>query len=121
MAVFPDRFIRGKRFTTHFTLDDPSNQVVPKSGTDTKPGALALNIGTSTGDDTNTTDALTAAGFATLASAIDSTTPLCGNAVQQAIVKALAQSIACNPATQQAIGCAIANNPEAVACLAAAL
>ena len=63
MAVFPDRFIRGKRFTTHFTLDDPSNQVVPKSGTDTKPGALALNLGTSAGDDTNATDALTAAGY----------------------------------------------------------
>jgi hypothetical protein len=121
MAVFPDRFIRGKRFTTHFTLDDPSNQVVPKSGTDTKPGALALNLGTSAGDDTNATDALTAAGFVVLATAIDDTDPFCGNAVQQAIVKALAQSIACNPDAQEAIGCAIANNPEAVACLAAAL
>jgi hypothetical protein len=56
-----------------------------------------------------------------LASAVDTTAPLCGNAVQQAIVKALAQSIACNPAAQEAIGCAIANNPEAVACLAAAI
>jgi hypothetical protein len=121
MAVFPDRFIRGKRFTTHFTLDDPSNQVVPKSGTDTFAGALALNLGNAAGDDTNTTDALTASGLIALASAVDTTAPLCGNAVQQAIVKALAQSIACNPATQQAIGCAIANNPEAVACLAAAI
>jgi hypothetical protein len=121
MAVFPDRLIKGSRFTTHFTLDDATNQVIPKPGTDTFAGALALNLGNTAGDDTNTTDALTAAGLIALASAVDTTAPLCGNAVQQAIVKALAQSIACNPAAQQALGCAIASNPAAVACLADAL
>ncbi len=95
--------------------------MVPKPGTDTVGGALALNLGNAAGDDTNAVDALTASGLIALASAVDTTAPLCGNATQQAIVKALAQAIACNPAAQEAIGCAIANNPDAVACLAAAL
>jgi hypothetical protein len=122
MAIFEDRFIKGSRFTQHFTLDDPSDQVVPKAGTDTVPGALALNLGNNLpGDTTNATDALTAAGFNAMANQVDSTDPFCGNAIQQAVTVAVGQSIGCDAAAQEAIACAIASNPEAVACLAAAL
>jgi hypothetical protein len=122
MAIFEDRFIKGSRFTQHFTLDDPSDQVVPKAGTDTVPGALALNLGNSLpGDTTNATDALTAAGFNAMANAVDTTDPFCGNAIQQAVTVAVGQSIACDAAAQEAIACAIASNPEAVACLQAVL
>jgi hypothetical protein len=122
MAVFEDRFIKGSRFTQHFTLDDPSNQVVPKAGTDTVPGALALNLGNNLpADTTNATDALTAAGFNAMANQVDSTDPFCGNAIQQAVTVAVGQSIACDAAAQEAIACAIASNLDAIACLAAAL
>jgi hypothetical protein len=122
MAIFEDRFIKGSRFTQHFTLDDPSDQVVPKPGTDLVPGALALNLGNNLpADTTNATDALTAAGFNAMANAVDTTDPFCGNAIQQAVTVAVGQSIACDAAAQEAIACAIASNPEAVACLAAAL
>jgi hypothetical protein len=122
MAVFPDRFIKGSRFTEHFTLDDPSDQVVPKPGTDTAKGILALNLGNNLpGDTTNATDALTAAGFNAMANQPDTTAPFCGNAIQQAVTVAVGQSIGCDAAAQEAIACAIASNPEAVACLAAAL
>lgn len=113
--------IHGRNTTSHFTLDQAAKQLVPNKGTDSAVGALALNLGNASGDDTNTVDALTASGFNALASAVDATAPLCGNAMQQAIVKALAASIACNPDAQKAIGCSIAQNPAAVACLAAAL
>ena len=122
MAVFPDRFIKGSRFTTHFTLDDPSDQVVPKPGTDLVPGVLALNLGNNLpADTTNATDALTAAGFNAMANQVDTTDPFCGNAIQQAVTVAVGQSIACDAAAQEAIACAIASNPEAVACLQAVL
>ena len=122
MAIFEDRFIKGSRFTQHFTLDDPSDQVVPKAGTDTVPGALALNLGNNLpADTTNATDALTAAGFNAMANQVDSTDPFCGNAVQQAVTVAVGQSIACDAAAQEAIACAIASNPDAVACLQAVL
>ena len=121
MSLCLNNIVRGRSMTTHFTLDEATKQVIPKQGGDTTAGALALNLGNAAGDDTNPTDALTAAGFIALATAVDGTAPLCGNAMQQAIVKALAQSIACNPAAQQALGCSIAGNPNAVACLAAAL
>ena len=122
MAIFEDRFIKGSRFTQHFTLDDPSDQVVPKAGTDTVPGALALNLGNNLpADTTNATDALTAAGFNAMANQVDTTDPFCGNAVQQAVTVAVGQSIACDTDAQEAIACAIASNPEAVACLQAVL
>jgi hypothetical protein len=95
---------------------------VPKAGTDLVPGALALNLGNSLpGDTTNATDALTAAGFNAMANAVDTTTPLCGNAIQQAVTVAVGQSIACDAAAQEAIACAIASNPDAIACLQAVL
>lgn len=118
MAVTPDRFIKGSRFTEYFTLDDPSDQVVPKAGTDTKPGALMLNTGTDLPADlTNNTDALTAAALNAMLGQVDTTAPFCGNVMQQAIVTAIAQSFACNTAAQEAVACAIAGNTEAVACL----
>lgn len=121
MTICLDNPILGANTTAHFVADDAANQLIPKPGTDTVAGALALNLGNALGDDTNAVDALTASGFIALATAVDTTEPLCGNALQQSIVKALAQSIACNPAAQQAIGCSIAGNTAAVACLAAAL
>lgn len=113
--------VLGRNTTAHFTPDPATKQLVPKKGTDSVAGALALNLGTAPGDDTNEEDGLTASGFIALATQVDSTAPLCGNALQQSVVKALARSIACNPAAQKALGCSIASNPAAVACLAAAL
>lgn len=122
MAVHPERLIKGSRFTEHFTLDDSIDQVVPKSGTNTYAGALMLNTGANPANDaTNATKAITAAGFIALATQVDGDAPFCGNAIQQSIVTAFAQAIACNPAAQQALGCAIANNPTAAACLVAAI
>jgi hypothetical protein len=122
MSLCPENPIRGSHLTDNFTFDEVNKQVVPKSGTDTKPGALALNLGNNLpADATNATDALTAAGFNAMANAVDGTAPLCGNEIQQAVTVAVAQSIACDAAAQEAIACAIANNPEAVACLKAVL
>ena len=121
MPICPNNPVLGRNTTSHFTPDQATNQLVPNKGTDLVAGALALNLGNAAGDDTNTADALAAAGFIALATQVDTTAPLCGNAVQQSIVKALAAAIACNPAAQKAIGCSIASNPAAVACLAAAL
>lgn len=111
----------GNNMTDNFTFDEVNKQVVPKAGTDTKPGALALNIGNVPGDTTNATDALTAAGFNAMATAVDTVPPICGNEMQQAITAAVAQAIGCDAAAQQAIGCAIASNPDAIACLSAVL
>ena len=122
MSFCPDNPVLGRNLTDNFTFNEAAKQIVPKAGTDTKPGALALNLGNNLpGDTTNATDALTAAGFNAMAGAPDDTDPFCGNAIQQAVTVAVGQSIGCDAAAQEAIACAIASNPDAVACLAAAL
>lgn len=122
MTVCLNNPVLGREITDNFTFNETTKQIVPKPGTDTKPGALALNLGNNLpGDTTNATDALTAAGFNAMANAVDSTAPLCGNEIQQAVAVAVGQSIACDAAAQEAIACAIASNPDAVACLKAVL
>lgn len=85
------------------------------AATDTIQGKVALNLGTSLpGDATNTTDALTADGFNTLA---NSTTTAGGNALQQAIVNAVERAIGGDQGAQTAIANAI--KEEIAAALAA--
>lgn len=122
MASCPNNPVFGRNLTDNFTFNETTKQIVPKPGTDTKPGALALNLGNNLpGDTTNATDALTAAGFNAMANAVDTTDPFCGNPIQQAVTAAVAQSIGCDADAQEAIACAIASNPDAMACLQAVL
>ena len=88
------------------------------AATDTVQGKVALNLGNTTGDDTNAADALTASGFNALANA---TTPVGGNEVQKSITNALEAAIGNDAGAINAIVNAIVANPTALATLAAAL